>query len=583
MANVWLAERAGPVGFRKPFAIKQMLRQYTGDEALQALFYDEARLGALLHHSNLVEVVDFGHADGQPWIVLEYVDGPSLRQVLKKVRAAETRLDLDVTLHLAREIATALHYAHTATDADGKMIRVVHRDLSPGNVLVSSRGEVKVADFGVARYEGRLSRSVPGCVRGTLTWIAPEQAMGLRTDHRADLFSLGLLVYHMLTGKHPYLRRTDFETIERARRGNPKRPREVNPNIPEELELLVLRCLEPTPDRRPDSAATVRTQLGWLMNERAVPDGAPALVQELESLYGPRTTWGTRDDRPWHEPHEEIAARPELPDLEGEWDLASDPGAPPEIVRPAVTQLGVPRRDEAQPRSQPTLNHDARPQPAPVEPPGEPSEARSMLVALIVGALVTALVLLATGRFSQSPTAPDPAPQAAVVPVAPLALPDPAPEPVLEPAAEPIAASPTAQPDRVAEPVAEPEPAPVAAPEPEPKLIAAPVPAPDPEPEPVAAPEPEPEPVAAPEPEPEPEHMAAPEPPPAATAHIRVDTDPPGGTLHVNGQEVGRAPTVLSGEPGSLLKVTVAMDGFPTSVHLVRLDDGGRRILRLRR
>ena len=563
MANVWLAERAGPVGFRKPFAIKQMLRQYTGDEALQALFYDEARLGALLHHSNLVEVVDFGHADGQPWIVLEYVDGPSLRQVLKKVRAAETRLDLDVTLHLAREIATALHYAHTATDADGKMIRVVHRDLSPGNVLVSSRGEVKVADFGVARYEGRLSRSVPGCVRGTLTWIAPEQAMGLRTDHRADLFSLGLLVYHMLTGKHPYLRRTDFETIERARRGNPKRPREVNPSIPEELELLVLRCLEPTPDRRPDSAATVRTQLGWLMNERAVPDGAPALVQELESLYGPRTTWGTRDDRPWHEPHEEIAARPELPDLEGEWDLASDPGAPPEIVRPAVTQLGVPRREEAQPRSQPTLNRDARPQPAPAEPPGEPSEARSMLVALIVGALVTALVLLATGRFSQSPTAPDPAPQAAVVPVA---LPDPAPEPAPEP---------------VAVPMAEPEPERVAAPEP----VVEPEPLADSEPAPVVEPEPEPEPVAVaePRPEPEPEPAAAPEPPPAATAHIRVDTDPPGGTLHVNGEEVGRAPTVLSGEPGSLLKVTVTMDGFPTSVHLVRLEDGGRRILRLRR
>lgn len=203
MAEVWEAVLHGDAGFRRRVAVKRMAAERVGDARLQRMFVDEARLASRLHHANLVAVFDFGVVDGVAFQVLELVDGFDLARLASWGAAAGAPVPVPVALGVVALVAHALHAAHTAVSDDGAPLNIVHRDVSPQNVLVSRAGEVKLADFGIALWEQRTEKTLGATARGKPTYMAPEQAMRGAIDGRADVFSLGCTLHALLTGHSP--------------------------------------------------------------------------------------------------------------------------------------------------------------------------------------------------------------------------------------------------------------------------------------------------------------------------------------------------------------------------------------------
>ncbi|MBM4781214.1 MAG: protein kinase [Archangiaceae bacterium] len=203
MAEVFEAILHGDAGFRRRVAVKRMAADRVGDERLQRMFVDEARLASRLHHPNLVAVIDFGIADGVAFQVLELVDGFDVARLASWGVGVNRPMPEAVALGIAAHVAHALHAAHTATGDDGAPLNIVHRDVSPQNVLVSRGGDVKLADFGIALWEQRTEKTLGATARGKPTYMAPEQAMRSAIDGRADVFSLGCTLHALLTGHSP--------------------------------------------------------------------------------------------------------------------------------------------------------------------------------------------------------------------------------------------------------------------------------------------------------------------------------------------------------------------------------------------
>ncbi len=203
MAEVWEALLHGDAGFRRRVAVKRVSAARVGDERMQRLFVDEARLASRLHHANLVAVIDFGIVDGVAFQVLELVDGFDVARLCNWGVAHGTPMPIPIALGIAAQVAHALHAAHCATAEDGSPLNVVHRDVSPHNVLVSRAGDVKLADFGIARWEQRTEKTIGATAAGKPTYMAPEQAMRGAIDGRADVFSLACTLHAFLTGRSP--------------------------------------------------------------------------------------------------------------------------------------------------------------------------------------------------------------------------------------------------------------------------------------------------------------------------------------------------------------------------------------------
>ena len=203
MAEVWEAVLHGDAGFRRRVAVKRMAAERVGDERLQRMFVDEARLASRLHHANLVAVIDFGVVDGIAFQVLERVDGFDVARLANWGLTAKSPMPVPIALGIAAQVAHALHAAHTAVGDDGAPLNIVHRDVSPQNVLVSRGGDVKLADFGIALWEQRTEKTLGATARGKPTYMAPEQAMRGAIDGRADVFSLGCTLHALLTGLSP--------------------------------------------------------------------------------------------------------------------------------------------------------------------------------------------------------------------------------------------------------------------------------------------------------------------------------------------------------------------------------------------
>lgn len=203
MAEVWEAVLHGDAGFRRRVAVKRLMAPQQGDERLQRLFVDEARLASRLHHANLVAVIDFGIDEGVAFQVLELVDGFDVARLANWGASKETPMPVEVALGVAAAVAHALHSAHTAVGDDGAALNVVHRDVSPHNILVSRSGDVKLADFGVAKWEQRTEKTLGPTSVGKPTYMAPEQATRGSLDARADVFSLACTLHALLTGESP--------------------------------------------------------------------------------------------------------------------------------------------------------------------------------------------------------------------------------------------------------------------------------------------------------------------------------------------------------------------------------------------
>jgi len=214
------------------------------------MFMDEARLGLMLNHSNIVLVLDVGRAGNDHFIVMEYVDGVDMKQVSEAYVNRGAMPPLEFTLLMAVEICRALSYAHNLSDARGRPLNIVHHDINPANVLLSLQGEIKVVDFGLSTAAMHLQKSDPDVVRGKFGYLSPEVAMGRGGDARSDIYALGIIIWEMVTGQRLFQGKDDMDGLRLARAAQVRRPSDLNPDIPRDLEQIILCALARDPAER---------------------------------------------------------------------------------------------------------------------------------------------------------------------------------------------------------------------------------------------------------------------------------------------------------------------------------------------
>lgn len=287
MAEVFRAVQRGEAGFERVVAIKRILPSIAADSEIIQMFVDEAKLAVRLSHPNIARIFDLGVEDGDYFIAMEYVDGRSLLSLTERWRAHGPRLPLGATCRVLCEVADALDYAHCARDASGRPLGIIHRDVSPHNVLLSFEGDVKVIDFGLAKAENRVSQTRDGVVKGKLAYLSPEQAHGRPIDSRSDIFSLGVCAWELLTGTRAFKRGDDRETLLAIRRGVLEPPSQYAP-VPERLEEIVLTALAPDPDERYASALALHDDLCRFMHDADMDFGAAKLARLMARAFPER-------------------------------------------------------------------------------------------------------------------------------------------------------------------------------------------------------------------------------------------------------------------------------------------------------
>lgn len=394
MAEVYRARTTGLQGFEKEVCVKKILPHLTEDEDFVTMFIDEAKLAATLSFANIVQVHDLCvSAGGEYFIVMEYVDGKDLSDIIRAAQLGGAPLPPDLAVHIAREVCQGLAYAHARTDRDGKPLGIIHRDISPHNVLVSRMGEVKLVDFGIAKASSSMTKTAVGILKGKYGYMSPEQARGKPLDGRSDLFNTGILLYEMLVGERCFAGATDFSTLSMMRNAEVVPPREVNPNVPEGLQAIILKALSLDPADRPADAFALEGELGaWAKANQAVatksdlarylgglltPEKAPQPkrdgIIEVQSVVGP-------PPRPTTPAVPSLAAKPvqietttppkpETKPERGESRKAPPPppaAAPEPTAPPAAEKKEVPAEPKPEPKPEPA--EAAKPAPEPAKP-----------------------------------------------------------------------------------------------------------------------------------------------------------------------------------------------------------------------
>jgi serine/threonine-protein kinase len=288
MGQVFLARAAGERGFEKLLVIKRILPHLVEDEEFFTMFVDEANLTARLNHPNIAQIFDVGVADGSNYISMEYVQGDDVRRMEKVARAKGKHLPLGAVLRIIADAAAGLDYAHKARDAAGKPMGLVHRDVSPQNILVGFDGGVKLIDFGVAKAAGRLQQTATGILKGKYPYMSPEQAEGEAIDHRSDIFALGIVFWEQLTEKRLFKGENDTMTMRMVRDCNVPPPSKVNPALPPELDAIVLKALVKDPKKRYADCQQLRLAIEDFAVSRAIPSSSAHLVAFIQELYADR-------------------------------------------------------------------------------------------------------------------------------------------------------------------------------------------------------------------------------------------------------------------------------------------------------
>ncbi|HBR21414.1 MAG TPA: hypothetical protein DD713_02410 [Nitrospiraceae bacterium] len=285
MAELFKAKKIGIEGCEQILAVKRILPHLSSDEEFINMFIAEAKLAAHLTHKNIAQIYDFGKTEQNCFIAMEYVRGKDLKAILKKVNDKKKKVPAAIAVFIAKEVAAALSYAHKQKDNTGKDLNIIHRDISPQNILISYEGEVKVVDFGIAKANTH-SKTTTGMLKGKLSYISPEQAWGKPVDHRSDIFSLGVVLYEMLTGKKLFHGDSEVSTLEMIRKARIEPlPSAVNMDMPSGLEAKVLKALAREASERYQNASDMELDLwGASVN---VPEGNPvlALKQYMKDLF----------------------------------------------------------------------------------------------------------------------------------------------------------------------------------------------------------------------------------------------------------------------------------------------------------
>lgn len=284
MAEVFKARMRGVEGFQKIVAIKRILPHLTDNDEFVKMFIDEAKLAAQLQHPNITHIYDLGKIDRFYYIAMEYIDGKDLRSILQSLQNEARRMPLGLAFLIGSRVAAALDYAHRKRDLQGRPMGLVHRDVSPQNVLISFDGEIKLCDFGIVKAASKASHTRVGALKGKLQYMSPEQAWGKDIDHRSDIYSLGLVMYEMIVGRKAFSGDSEMSILEQVRAPHLVPPREVDPSLPPDAERVLLKALRIEREERYQTAAEFATTLAQMLQSQQPVPAAGELGSFLNEL-----------------------------------------------------------------------------------------------------------------------------------------------------------------------------------------------------------------------------------------------------------------------------------------------------------
>jgi eukaryotic-like serine/threonine-protein kinase len=267
MAEVFLSKSQGASGINKFVAMKRILPQYSKDANYVDMFKTEAKLVMNLNHSNVVQIFEFGVEKDQFYLIMEYVEGQNLRQALNQLKKSSKHFSIDQIVYMIKEAASGLDHAHRCIDSStGKLLNIIHRDVSPQNIMLSFEGEVKLVDFGIAKSESQIEQTRAGTLKGKYAYMSPEQSEGLDCDARTDIFSLGIILWELLAGERLFTAENEQATLKKIRDCIIPSIRKINPAVPVELEKIVLTALAKNREQRFQTAEEFLKSLNRFLN-----------------------------------------------------------------------------------------------------------------------------------------------------------------------------------------------------------------------------------------------------------------------------------------------------------------------------
>jgi len=462
MAEVFLARATGIEGFERHVVIKRIRAEQARDKSHVQMFLDEARLAASLHHHNIVQVHDIGEEQGEYFFVMEYVHGEDVRKLLTAVSSRGERVPLEHVLTIVTAAAAGLHHAHEQCGPNRGPLGIVHRDVSPANILVGYDGGVKVADFGIAKASHRTFETESGTRKGKVAYMSPEQCIGAPVDRRSDVFALGIVLYECLTVRRLFKDDNDFLTMTAIVQGKIPPPSTSWREIPLALEAIVMKALASSPDDRYATADHLRLALEELAANAGLRTSTTTLADYMKTQFGRRVEpWLVEDDEP---------------ELELSIDFDGSESGVVRAPQDATRSLGVPQGVVPAPAAPLARARDkallgapksAEPHPSGIEGTGVPASPASAVlpppvrrrwrwIAGGVGAsVVIAAAIFLVLASSGTPVAAPATLLQTVVPPAPLAPPAASAAPPVD-----VSTPPAAAPDNDPETLATPDPEP---------------------------------------------------------------------------------------------------------------------------
>jgi serine/threonine protein kinase len=285
MAEVWRGKTFGAGGFERLVAIKRILPNIAEDEEFIAMFIDEAKISVQLAHANVAQIYELGQISNSYFIAMEYIPGKDMRAIFDRCRKKGEPAPIPLVAYCVAKMCEGLDYAHRKKDQMGRDLNIVHRDISPQNILISFEGEVKVIDFGIAKAAGKATKTQAGILKGKFGYMSPEQIRGLPLDRRSDVFAIGVCLYEMLTGERLFVGDSDFSVLEKVRKADVAPPSTYNRKIPEQLEKIVLQALARDVDERYQYASELGDDLQRFLITSDTIFGRKDLMQYMKSTF----------------------------------------------------------------------------------------------------------------------------------------------------------------------------------------------------------------------------------------------------------------------------------------------------------
>ena len=337
MAEIYLAQTQGIEGFQKHLVLKMIHPKWSQDQSFVSMLVEEAKLAVHLNHANIAQIFDLGQQDGQYYIAMEYVDGKDLFQLLVRTSELDSYLPFDVAAHITEQVASALHYAHDRRDPQGRNLQLIHRDVSPQNLIVSVHGEVKLIDFGIAKATMRPGHTQVGIIKGKFYYMSPEQAWGRPLDRRTDIFSLGICLHEMLTGQMLYADDDQMRLLEKVRAADVPRPSDLRPGVPPELDTICMRALARDADKRFQTGFDFQRALAEYLHRHAAGFTSQRVARMMYDLFPDAYKRATSPEQPMSSSDFSKVRPPESVIFDISKVAASTKGSPPPAGSPAQT------------------------------------------------------------------------------------------------------------------------------------------------------------------------------------------------------------------------------------------------------